>query len=686
LLVPRKLEKLLVALPESVYDAAVAKIASLGVFHVEEPPREVKGRVDRRYRLAFAQAQERASRIESYFALAGVEPRTVKGLELRVGGWIESFNRYLEEYSDVEAYYEGLAREAAEAENELRELTQIEALLEAFKDVEADVAAAYSLERFDFVLGYAETPDALRIVEGEARKGRIIAAVDERRGGGYLIALAAPRGALSEVTARLVRAGFTAYTPPRGLPGSPAEAYREVRRRKAELTEKLRRIAERARERLSDLARYYTVVVAFREVFRLLLNTVSRSGVKVFQGYVDVRDTRRLVKALEEATRGAFTVLSLGVVRGGERVPSKVDLPGFLRPFHKLVRLYGDPAPNEIVPTVFMAVTLPVTFALMFPDAGHGLLVLLFALGYLAKRDRDTAFIVAVLGLASIVSGLLAAEAFGPLVSKMIGLPKIWEALGLGVPPYALPAYAVEHGEEELIAALMMRAISVSLWIGAFMLAFGSLLGVVNALLSRDMEDLLVSKIPRFILFASIGAPFLLLFDAAEAGGVLRRAFLELGGGDPFATLVLAGVAVSILWSLLAGPLMSLREGHGVLPGLAHSLLEVYESILMAIGNTSSFLRIMGLALAHSSLTLAFAILAEMLFHAGPVGLVAGWLLYALGNLMVAGLEGLLAFAHATRLHFYEWFSKFYRGTGLEYRPVRLEGLRLILQGAPGTP
>ncbi len=685
MLVPRKLEKLLIALPDSAYDAAVARIASLGVFHVEEPPGEVKGKVERGYRLAFAQAQERASRIESYFGLAGVEPRTVKGLELRVGDWVESFKRYLDEFSEVESYYESLSREAAEAENELKELAQVEALLEEFKDVAADVAAAYKLEKFDFVLGYAESPDVLAIVEEEARKGKLVAAVDEKGGGAYLVALAAPRGGLGEVTARLVKAGFIAYTPPRGLPGSPSEAYREVRRRKAELTEKLRRIAEKARERIGDLARYYTVVTAFREVFRLLLNTVSRSGFKVFQGYVDVRDSKKLIKALEEATGGAFTALSLGVVRGEERVPSKVDLPGFLRPFHKLVRLYGDPAPNEIVPTLFMAVTLPVTFALMFPDAGHGLLVLLFALGYLAKRDRDVAFMVSILGLASIVSGLLAAEAFGPIVSKMLGLPKIWEELGLGVPPYALPAFAVEHGEEELIAALMMRAISVSLWVGAFMLVLGSLLGVVNALLARDTEDLVVSKIPRLILFASIGAPFLVYFNAAEAGGVLRRAFLEMGGGDAFATLVLGGVVLSILWSLLAGPLMSLREGHGVLPGLAHSLLEVYESLLMAIGNTSSFLRIMGLALAHSSLTLAFAILAEMLFHAGPVGLVAGWLLYALGNLMVAGLEGLLAFAHSTRLHFYEWFSKFYKGTGLEYRPVKLEGLKLVLQGAAST-
>jgi V/A-type H+-transporting ATPase subunit I len=41
------------------------------------------------------------------------------------------------------------------------------------------------------------------------------------------------------------------------------------------------------------------------------------------------------------------------------------------------------------------------------------------------------------------------------------------------------------------------------------------------------------------------------------------------------------------------------------------------------------------------------------------------------GNLFVLALEGLIVFIHTLRLHFYEWFSKFYQGTGTEFNPFK---------------
>jgi V/A-type H+-transporting ATPase subunit I len=91
LLVPRKLEEVLIAVPLPVYDRVVAALASEGIFHVEEPPPGVPGSVDRRYRSALAQASEKQGRLRQYFALAGREPYTVRGVEISVSSWIESF-------------------------------------------------------------------------------------------------------------------------------------------------------------------------------------------------------------------------------------------------------------------------------------------------------------------------------------------------------------------------------------------------------------------------------------------------------------------------------------------------------------------------------------------------------------------------------------------------------------------
>jgi len=41
---------------------------------------------------------------------------------------------------------------------------------------------------------------------------------------------------------------------------------------------------------------------------------------------------------------------------------------------------------------------------------------------------------------------------------------------------------------------------------------------------------------------------------------------------------------------------------------------------------------------------------------------------FSLMNILVMGLEGLLSFIQATRLTFYEFFTKFYRASGREFR------------------
>lgn len=42
-----------------------------------------------------------------------------------------------------------------------------------------------------------------------------------------------------------------------------------------------------------------------------------------------------------------------------------------------------------------------------------------------------------------------------------------------------------------------------------------------------------------------------------------------------------------------------------------------------------------------------------------------------LGNLLVMGMEGLIVGIQVLRLEFYEMFSRFYSGTGREFKPFR---------------
>jgi V/A-type H+-transporting ATPase subunit I len=101
----------------------------------------------------------------------------------------------------------------------------------------------------------------------------------------------------------------------------------------------------------------------------------------------------------------------------------------------------------------------------------------------------------------------------------------------------------------------------------------------------------------------------------------------------------------------------------------AVELLDLCSGLL---ANTVSFVRAGAFALSHAGLSLATYSLAAMLdpglATAGAVGVVV------LGNLVIVAFEGLVCAIQSLRLSYYEFFGKFYRGSGAPFRPFLLMG------------
>jgi len=93
-------------------------------------------------------------------------------------------------------------------------------------------------------------------------------------------------------------------------------------------------------------------------------------------------------------------------------------------------------------------------------------------------------------------------------------------------------------------------------------------------------------------------------------------------------------------------------------------LLEVFGGYL---ANTLSFMRVAGLGIAHASLMIAFFDIAGM--TGSPV---FSLIIIVAGNILVIALEGLSAGIQSLRLNYYEFFSKYFSGTGEAYAPVSL--------------
>ncbi len=685
MLISSRVEEVVVTLVDEHYDRVIAKLAVEGIFHIDSPPSGFKGNVDREYVRALSLASEYTSKLESFFRVLGLEPQTVEGVTIQVSKWIDGFNRVIKEYKDIHEEYERGVSRLLQIESQLGELQALKAVLYQVKHIDTDIRAAMEVTRLGFSIGFVSA-DAEGKLEGYAKKYNVMIAyekIDEEKG---LVAVAGDYPSVRSVVSQLARYKWSPLSIPISLPGSPAKAFEavsvEIQRLMSE-ADNIRSLLARE-EMVSKLKEYYTKVLAFREVFKFLVNTLKTKSTRTFRGFVDVADRSRLEKVLREATGGAFIMASLGVKRAAGKTPTKVRLPGPLRIFHNIVRMYGEPDPDEIVPTIFLVITLPLTFALMFPDAGHGLLVLLFGLLYVMPRNRDWGTIISILGASSIISGLLAGEIFGPLVSKAIGIHKIWEGLGFETPPLAPPTLASElypPGPEriELSVTLLYKSITIALWIGGFMLTLGALLGVIDALLKGDKIGAILIKAPKLLFFAAVTSPFLVYFNISETGAVLRCALLEGDLSNPVAAFLYYGAIAGLLWLFIGNIIEAIMHEESPLSGLGHGFLEVYEIVLMAVGNIPSFLRIMALSLAHASLMLGFSELYYVVAGDGILSLLAGVLVYIMGNLLAAGLEGILSYAHSIRLHFYEWFSKFYSGTGIPFQPISLPGVRIVV-------
>ncbi|KAI0981961.1 hypothetical protein GJ496_011354, partial [Pomphorhynchus laevis] len=111
--------------------------------------------------------------------------------------------------------------------------------------------------------------------------------------------------------------------------------------------------------------------------------------------------------------------------------------------------------------------------------------------------------------------------------------------------------------------------------------------------------------------------------------------------------------------------------------------IETIEFFLNSISSAASYLRLWALSLAHAELA---EVLWKMLFHMGYVmsdqTIIKGILIFVLFHAwalltvsILVCMEGLSAFLHCLRLHWVEFQSKFYKGTGYSFTPLRLKSI-----------
>jgi V/A-type H+-transporting ATPase subunit I len=416
---------------------------------------------------------------------------------------------------------------------------------------------------------------------------------------------------------------------------------------------------------LQRLVEAYEMAAVVAALKRRLVAT--RSAYRL-SGWVAAARVRPLVTELTRATDGRIAVLSYdpeevpSIAAGAEKVPVSLDHGYFVGGFERLVLSYGAPLYGTIDPTPFVAGSFILLFGLMFGDVGQGLVLLLLGLaversrsGFLSRFRRFGAALTAV-GLASMAVGFLDGEFFA--------------SEGLLIRPTRWVTGALFGRSVDRVLNLMPERDNL----GRLFLFFGFTLGVgalINSIgLIINMLNRCSLKQWDKALFSKTGAAGALFFWYALSFGVR----LALGAAPAWFDFLGFGLP---LLALIAGPpLWRLGTGHrpvfeaGGLVFAVESFVELLEVMSSYVSNTVSFLRVGAFALSHAVLSFAVFTISDLVAKA-PFGGLFAFSVMVVGNVIIILLEGLIVAIQVTRLQYYEFFSKFFTETGVEFRPFR---------------
>ncbi|MFH1789199.1 MAG: V-type ATPase 116kDa subunit family protein [Candidatus Altiarchaeota archaeon] len=358
-----------------------------------------------------------------------------------------------------------------------------------------------------------------------------------------------------------------------------------------------------------------------------------------------------LVKALEDITSGAVHV-NEEKPSPKESVPVMLDNPSLIKPFETITRSYGLPGYYEIDPTIFLAVSFPLIFGMMFGDVGHGLIIAAsgFILARVKKDDatlRDFARIFAYCGLTSTF--------FGFLYGSVFGLETVF------APIWFSPIHHLKQG-------LVKELIGLALFVGFIQMMLGIVIDSVNKFYSHGLSNTVLGSVARIMLFFGVAVLIMKLFGFPVP-------LISSLAGTSAKTLALAGFLAPVLLILAEEVSHSLRAPMSIntLSGaIGTGLLESFETTSMFLSNMISYSRIIILALIHAMLSEVVYVIGHLAQRIPFIGFLAYYAVLLVGSAaLILGLEGLVVYVHTIRLHFYEWFTKFYGGAGLAYKPFK---------------
>jgi V/A-type H+-transporting ATPase subunit I len=450
-----------------------------------------------------------------------------------------------------------------------------------------------------------------------------------------------------EVADALARCGYTEMPLP-PIDGMPSVEIQRLVSEIGILEDKLRAIDGRI---LSLREKNELFVLASIEELSIEANkaeTPLRFGTGrhafVVDGWIPVKDLARVKSELAANETGSVEVLDVGFEPAVDEPPIKLSNPKGARPMEMLIEMFSLPKYNEVDPTALMLITFPIFYGLMLGDWGYGIVLVALSIsgafkdlmGRLGMAGGAPGLnkILLYCGITSIAFGLVYDEFFG--FELFHGWHIHFEFLGVSFPVY--------RAEESMVGAMLMFCV----FIGVAHLLLGYAIGLYNVRAEHGLRTAILEKggwiltLIGLVMFAVVALPNLLS-----------------GVGLPFDNMIMLSGIVLLVAGIIMTATVEKINGVLELPGLASNLL--------------SYTRIFAIGLSSIGIALAFnEKMAMPAIEGGGAGIAVGVLILIMGHALNIGLGIIGPLIQSLRLHYVEFFTKFYKGGGVKFNPLSI--------------
>lgn len=404
--------------------------------------------------------------------------------------------------------------------------------------------------------------------------------------------------------------------PLKGLRGSPSEIVKGLEQERAKFEDKIARfnaeLVKISENWTSLIQRKESELVIESEKAQAPLKFATTKNAFIVEGWIPQSRCSEMKSRLDAATKNRVYVKESEHIHDA---PILLDNPKPIQPFEFFMNLYALPKYLEIDPTSFMFLTFPIFFGMMLGDIGYGVVCL--ALFMFLKSKFKAGEMKALLNI--MIISALSSIAFGFVFGEFFGEE---EVAGIVLPHLISRVHSVN--EMLMITAAM----------GVVHINFGFIVGFFNKLHHGFMHALL-EKGSWIVLEIGIA--------------IIAASMLGYASINPY-----IGYAVSLI------AIIMLFKGEGI-----RGIVEIPT----LLSNSLSYARIMAVGLASASLAIVVNEISFELFHAGGASILLGVFVLLVGHAINLALGILGPFLHSLRLHYVEFFTKFFEGGGKRYQP-----------------